>query len=225
MLFYLRFFIFCFEFSNLDNFVIALKHAIFWCFSALYVDGVNTLCFDKGGDNMRSDYIFREQFEHVLASLMPENRLALEISLSTGLRISDVLSLRSKTVFDAVNGRFTVREQKTSKNRRVYLPVELRKECLSIAGKLFVFEGRLDCEKHRTRQAVYKDLKRSAFLFRLDKRLQISPHSARKVYAVDKRLHGYSTSKLKSLLNHSDEAVTMVYAMADTLTSAKLGTK
>lgn len=174
---------------------------------------------------MRADYIFREQFEHILASLMFENRLALEVSLATGLRISDVLSLRSKTVFDAQNGRFTVRELKTGKNKRIYIPVQLRKECLSIAGKLFVFEGRCDSEKHRTRQAVYKDLKRSASLFRLDKRLQISPHSARKVYAVDKRLQGCSTAKLKSLLNHSDEAITLVYAMADTLTSAKLGTK
>ena len=35
---------------------------------------------------MRSEWIEKGEMEHVLAALMPENRLACEISLATGLR-------------------------------------------------------------------------------------------------------------------------------------------
>lgn len=117
--------------------------------------------------------------------------------------------------------RFTVRESKTGKTKRVRLPKALRDDLFAIAGKYYIFEGRTDCKKHRTRQAVYKDLKRAAHLFRVTNS-QISPHSARKIYAV-KALGKYgSLSKVKELLNHSDESVTIVYAMADVITARRL---
>jgi len=42
---------------------------------------------------MRSEWAPKGELEHILAGLSPENRLACEISLSTGLRINDVLAL------------------------------------------------------------------------------------------------------------------------------------
>ena len=54
----------------------------------------------------------------------------------------------------------------------------------------------------------------------------VSTHSARKYYAV-KALNG-SEGNLKAVqraLNHSDPAVTMVYAMADTITAKKMKKK
>ena len=47
---------------------------------------------------MRSEWIPKGEIEHILAALMPENRLACEISLFTGLRINDVLSLKTAQV-------------------------------------------------------------------------------------------------------------------------------
>lgn len=142
---------------------------------------------------------------------MPENRLALLVSLSTGLRIGDVLNLRTK---DIVKGDFSVREQKTGKRKRVHLGKALQTDILSIAGRVYVFEGRTSELKHRTRQAVYKDLARVASAFRLK---GVSPHSCRKCYAV-RNLHLYGDlRKVKKLLNHSNEAVTVLYAMADEL--------
>ena len=64
---------------------------------------------------MRTDWLFKAELLHVLAALTPPNRLACEISLATGLRISDVLAL---TRDQAVDGRFSIREQKTGKVRR-----------------------------------------------------------------------------------------------------------
>jgi len=165
---------------------------------------------------MRSDYVPKGEVVHILAALMPQNRLACEISLSTGLRINDVLSLKTEQV---KKQRFTVREEKTGKTRLVRLPRELLERALSYAGQHYVFEGRLNGRQHRTRQAVYKDLRRVADFFRLKEHL--SPHSLRKVYAVGEYQKHGDLQRVKKLLNHSDEAVTILYAMADLLTKRK----
>ena len=168
---------------------------------------------------MRSDWIPKGEMAHVLAALTPPNRLACEVSMATGLRIGDVLNMRT----DRLAQRMTVRELKTGKTRRVRLPRELYERYLSMAGKIYVFEGRTNYKKPRTRSAVYKDIKRAAKAFRMDKRLQVSPHSIRKVWAVEQlRTYGGDVKKVQQLLNHSDEAVTMLYVMADALTAAKL---
>lgn len=168
---------------------------------------------------MQSNYVFREELEHILAALTVPNRLAMELSLQTGLRIGDILAIKT----EQLASRFTVREAKTGKNKRVYVPADMLERLRSISGRIYVFENRLNRNKHRTRQAVFKDLKRAAALFRIDKRLIISPHSARKVYAVD-MYHKYGDiEKIKNLLNHSSEAVTIIYAMADIMTEKRLG--
>lgn len=161
---------------------------------------------------MRSEYAPKGEVLHILAALQPLNRLACEISLFTGLRINDVLALKTSQV---QKGRFTVREEKTGKTRSVYLPKELQARALACSGQHFVFEGRLNGKKHRTRQAVFKDLRRAADLFRL--KSHISPHSLRKIYAVEEYSKYGSLKKVQKLLNHSDEAVTMLYALADRL--------
>ena len=166
---------------------------------------------------MRSEWISKGDFEHVLAALYPENRLALEVSLATGLRINDVLGLKTAHVR---KGRFTVREEKTGKTRRVRLPNELVGRCMATAGHHYVFEHRLNGRKHRTRQAVFKDLRRVAVLFKVKEHL--SPHSARKVFAVEEyERTGGDLQRVKRLLNHSDEGVTMLYAMANVLNRRK----
>ena len=153
---------------------------------------------------------------HILAALTYENRLAITVSLLTGLRIGDVLNLRSR---DLLRDRFTITEEKTLKRRTIRLPERLRDELQSIAGKIFVFENRLTARKHRTRQAVYKDIKRAAKAFRI--KSNISCHTARKIYAVSEYKKDFSVARVKKLLNHSNEAVTMIYAIADELTERK----
>lgn len=164
---------------------------------------------------MRSDYADDMTFSHVLAALMPENRLAVMVSIATGLRIDDVLHLRTAWLD---RERFTIKEMKTGKSRRVYLPKALRDDLRQISGRWWVFENRLDPKKPRTRQAVYKDIKRAQTLFRSTKKLQLSPHSARKLYAVNQYKRLGSLEKVQKLLNHSNEAVTILYALADEIT-------
>lgn len=170
----------------------------------------------NGGDFLRSGWVPDNVFLLLLTALMPENRLALLVSMHTGLRIGDVLQIRTEQI---KRQRFTVREQKTGKIKKVFVPVELWRDMNRIAGRRYVFEGRLDWRKPRTRSAVYKDLRRVCELYRLDGkaiRAHLSPHSARKIYAV-RQMRRYGIERVKELLNHESEAVTMLYAMADVL--------
>lgn len=160
----------------------------------------------------RTQWVSDDVMSHILAALTPNNRLAIITSLLTGLRIGDVLSLRTS---DLSHERFTVTEQKTLKKRQIRLPCKLRDELLKICGKIYVFEHRTDPRRHRSRQAVYKDIRRAAKAFRV--KALVAPHSARKVYAVKEYKKDFNMRRVQKLLNHSDEAVTMIYALADEL--------
>lgn len=184
----------------------------------------------KRRGSRRADYVNPVSMSHVLAALTPSNRLAVETAIETGLRISDVLGLRTDQLFTAGPGRrelrerITVRESKTDKNRRVYLPLELRRRLLACSGPVFVFPGRKSQYQHRTRQAVAKDLLRARKLLRVPKAMCVSAHSARKMYAVDLANRRGPEAAQRALL-HTDPAVTMIYAMAAELTARKMGGK
>lgn len=163
---------------------------------------------------MRTDYLLDREVEQVLGLLTPANRLVMRVCLHTGLRISDVLGLKPSQL----KPNFWITEQKTGKRRQVGLPEPLLSDLKAHSGKNWVFPGR-DPAKHRTRQAVWKDIKRAAKAYRLT--ANAAPHSARKVYAV-KLLEEYGDiDKVRRALNHSNYGVTMVYAMADKRLKAK----
>ena len=106
---------------------------------------------------MKAEYLLNREVELILAALMPANALALRVALHTGLRIGDVLRLKP----EQLKTRFWITEQKTGKKRQIGLPEKLLAELRETAGECWVFPGR-DPEKHRTRQAVWKDMKRAA---------------------------------------------------------------
>lgn len=160
---------------------------------------------------MKTEYLLHREVEHVLAALMPVNRVVMRVCIHTGLRVGDVLALRT----DQIAPRFWVTEQKTKKRRIVGIPADLMADMRKIAGKKYVFEHGNDPERHRTRQAVWKDVKRAARAFRLPQ--NVAPHSARKVYAVDLLAKYGDIAKVQRALNHSGPSVTMIYAMADQL--------
>lgn len=132
----------------------------------------------------------------------------MRTALQTGLRIGDVLELRP----EQLKPHFWVTERKTGKRRQVGLPEPLLSDLKNAAGVRWVFEGRSP-DHHRTRQAVWKDMKRAAKAFRLP--VNAAPHSARKVYAVELMRKYGDIGRVRRALNHNSETVTMLYAMAD----------
>jgi integrase len=160
---------------------------------------------------MRTEYIINTAMEQVLGILTPSNRLVMKTILHTGLRVSDVLALRS----DQLKTRFYITERKTGKRRLVTLNRELLEELRRNCGKLYVFPHRTDPNRHRTRQAVWADVKRAARAYRLPQ--NVGTHTGRKVYAVD-LMHRYGdVEKVRRALNHERAAVTILYACADQL--------
>lgn len=168
-----------------------------------------------------AEYVPRDELGHVYAALMPTNRLACQVSEATGLRIGDVLALRSEQV--RKGQRFTVIEAKTGKSRRVYIPRLLHSQMVTQAGDIWVFPSPKNPEKHRTRQAVWADIKRAAKAFRLPQNL--TPHSLRKVYAVEQWEKTGDLGKVGQQLNHSPwhPETTMIYAMAAELYRRRYG--
>jgi len=160
----------------------------------------------------------KREMNHVLAALMPANRLVCKVAAHTGLRVSDVLSLES----DKLKLQMWVTESKTGKKRRINFPKQLYQEMKDQSGPVWVFTSPKDIRKHRTRQAVWYDVKRAAKAFRMPQNVGV--HSLRKRYAVEQleRSHG-NFEKVRKLLNHADMATTMIYAMSYQLYLAKYG--
>ena len=157
---------------------------------------------------MRTEYMIEKEVELVLHLLTYENRLVMRTLLHTGLRIGDVLSLKT----DQLKPNFWITEQKTGKRRQIGLPEPLLSDLLDSSGAYWVFPG-ADPRKHRSRQAVWKDVKRAAAALRLT--ANAAPHSARKVYAVELLNKYGDIERVRRALNHGGLEVTMIYAMAD----------
>ena len=161
---------------------------------------------------MRSDYVNSDALRLLTNSMEVENGLALRVCLETGLRIGDVLKCRPTDL----NGRkLSYVAEKTGKSGTKTLSKRLAAALERISGTEWIFEGRGKTKTgHRTRQAVYRDLKKVC------KRLgvvgQISPHSARKSYAV-KDFHEHGLYHVKSELQHDDIGVTLLYALSDVI--------
>lgn len=163
---------------------------------------------------MKTEYLLEREVELVLDLLTYENRLVMRLLLHTGLRISDALALKP----EQLRPNFWITEQKTGKRRQVGIPEPLLSDLREAAGEHWVFPG-ADPWKHRTRQAVWKDVKRAAQAARLTQ--NVGPHSARKVYAVELLEKYGDIDRVRRALNHGGVEVTLIYAMADKQLTAK----
>ena len=163
---------------------------------------------------MKTEYMMQREVDLVLSALTPANRLVMRVALHTGLRVGDVLAIKT----DRLKPHFWVTESKTGKRRQVGLPEPLLTDLKKAAGKVWVFEGRSP-EKHRTRQAVWKDVKRAAKAFRIQ--ANIAPHSARKVFAAELLERYGDLDRVRRALNHNSESITLIYAIADQQRRAK----
>lgn len=163
---------------------------------------------------MTTEYLLRKELEHVLAALMPQNRLIMETVLQTGLRISDVLELKTAELKNSM----WVTERKTGKKHRCGMTNSLKDRILLQSGPVWAFPGRKR-GTHKTRQAVWADVKRAAQAFRLPQ--NVGTHSFRKVYAVELLAKYADLPRVQRAMGHSAPSVTVIYAMADRLMEMK----
>lgn len=167
---------------------------------------------------MRTDWIKHDDMSLALRLLTPDNALVVETCLVTGLRVSDVLSINFVQLYKSQ--RIKVLEHKTGKYKTVRLPKKLHAKLLDNCGVFYAFEGAHNPLRHRTRQAVWHDVKRAAKALRLKENL--APHSARKIYAVQV----YREKGLKAAqkaLNHNDASTTLIYLLSELIGCEKNG--
>ena len=172
----------------------------------------------------RSKWLSDDLWGLILRTMMPSNSLAVETSLETGLRISDVLSLKTESI--TRTNRPYITDSKTGKRHRLYIPVDLHRRLLAGAGKMWVFEGRKDWRKHRTRQTVYLDMQHSVDALKRNSTLNwpdtYSPHSARKSAAVRAYHEGGLDAAARLLMHDRDHpTVTLLYALSDVEPSSR----
>lgn len=157
---------------------------------------------------MTTEYLLQREVDNILSILTTGNALVMRVALHTGLRVGDVLNLKTEQLCH----RFWITESKTGKRRQIGLPQPLLNDLKNSAGEFWVFPGK-NPKKHRTRQAVWKDVKRAAHAFRIPQ--NVAPHSARKIFAVDLLKKYGNIEKVSRALNHSSLSVTLIYALAD----------
>lgn len=181
------------------------------CISAgKWIDFLRTV---KRGEVMQltTGVVLDRRLELVLALLMPQNALIARVMLATGLRVGDVVSLTPEQIKPSTR----ITEHKTGKSRTVRIPRALCAAVLAQAGSRWAFPSPADPCKHKTRQAVWADIKRAQRACRFT--VNLGTHSLRKAYAVQLMHRYHDLSKVQAALLHDRPEVTMLYALADKL--------
>lgn len=163
---------------------------------------------------MRTDYLNPQLYNRLYAVMTYENVLAMRIALETGLRIDDVLSIR----YEQIKGR-TLRgiAEKTGKEYKKVISHDLAKRLLqgNDGKKGYIFPHRTKSNEHRTRQAVWSNMKKAADIMGVE--LNAAPHSARKTYAVEV-FKDKGINAAQKELQHDRMSTTMIYAFSNLLT-------
>ena len=152
----------------------------------------------------------------VLQALGIRDRAMLELLYATGLRVSELVSLR----LDQVNLRQGVVRVLGKGNRERLVPMGeeaqtwiekyLREARLDILGKQqtdYLFPTRRSA--HMTRQAFWHIIKRYAQ--KAEVHAAMSPHTLRHAFATHLLNHGADLRVVQMLLGHSDVSTTQIY--------------
>lgn len=169
---------------------------------------------------MRAAYIPPDHLKRIREHLKPQTKLVIDLAVETGYRIEDILTLRVWQINLKKREVWTI-EQKTGKERTVQLSEGM---CDRIAawtrpGSRFryVFGTRRRHGKGRrklSRATVWRDMERACKACKLDGR-QYTPHSLRKVYAVNALAKKRSLVAVQRDMGHKHISTTMLYALSD----------
>ncbi|MFZ5969755.1 MAG: tyrosine-type recombinase/integrase [Bacillota bacterium] len=146
----------------------------------------------------------------------PKYGLLFKFGLNTGLRISDILSIKVSDIFNG-NGEFrdylVLKEKKTGKEKKIKINNALRKvlesylksEKLSPAS--YVFSSRKG--DHIGRIQAYRVLKEAATLVGIE---NFGTHSLRKTWGYwTYKISKYNIGLIMDTFNHSSQNITLRY--------------
>ena len=154
------------------------------------------------------------------------NSLLVVCGLNTALRISDILKLRWKDVYNenllSFKSHIDVKEQKTGKKTTVFINKNLKeafasflKDIIAKKGKVcevmeqFIFLGQKSTDKPISRIQAFRIISEAAKKCLLSHK--VSCHSLRKTFGYHAWKKGVSPALLTSIYNHSSYKITTRY--------------
>ena len=159
---------------------------------------------------MKTNEITPDIVAKLRANLNEMKQLIFDFGMASGLRISDIISI-TRDMLDIEKP--TIREKKTGKPRRIYIPKKIRKELIkyheAYGFNNYIFSSESK-SGHVSRQAVFKAFKKAAERAGI-KGMNIAPHSMRKSYACKLFDKGKDLDYIQDKLNHSHEGDTVIY--------------
>lgn len=158
---------------------------------------------------MKSRYIDDIDLEFIRSAMTESEFLPFLVALETGLRIGDVLGLKHT---DIRKGNVYFTAQKTGKRGVAKISKGLELALKKANGSVYCFPGR-DKRKPLTRQAAWARIKKACERCGLDSE-GVSPHSLRKVFAVD-TFKTEGAEQARRALQHSDLRTTELYILSD----------
>lgn len=159
-----------------------------------------------------------EAIKKVLRAATLRNELLFVLGINTGLRISDLLSLRTGDVWadkTGVAGRIELKEKKTGKTRSIALNRKTKQLIKRYIEKERPHPGSDEplflSQKGGpiSRQHAYDLLNTAARLVGVTGR--IGTHSLRKTFGYFAYMQGTDLAMIQKLLNHSSQAETLRY--------------
>lgn len=145
----------------------------------------------------RTRPIKEAELKKLIKQLDEPARLAVQISADTGLRISDILAIRSGDLAREM----TITEKKTGKTRKVHL----RESTLKAAKAYARYSGKYLID--RDRSTIYRQVSQTAAELGMS---HISMHSIRKYYAKRYyRAHGLAATQRE--MKHDYLSTTLLY--------------
>lgn len=162
---------------------------------------------------------FKQYYQGVKPN--PRNYMLLTLGLNTALRISDLLSLQWKQVYDFAKGCFrshiALMEQKTGKHSQIYVNDSLSyvliryKEVLEQEERVLPEQYLIPNDKKRplSRSQAWRIIKAAAENCNISG--VISPHSLRKTFGYHACRQGVGPVLLMEVFHHSSYEVTKRY--------------
>lgn len=162
------------------------------------------------------DKIKIHQMHTLLSNKDKKYGLLLKFGLNTGLRISDILPIKLKDIYNE-NGMFrdyfTLKEKKTGKEKKIKINAALRKEVEAyINSKKLVSDSYLFASrkgKHIGRVQAYRVLKAAAEITGIE---NFGTHSLRKTWGYwTYKISKYNIGLIMDTFNHSSPSITLRY--------------
>ena len=158
------------------------------------------------------------------------NYLLIVCGLNTALRISDILKLRWKDVYNedllSFNSHINITEKKTGKKTTVFINNNLKEALASFLKDIFakkvkmcevmeqfIFLGQKSCDKPISRIQAFRIISDAAKKCLLSHK--VSCHSLRKTFGYHAWKKGVSPALLTSIYNHSSYKITTRYLGID----------